>query len=783
MTKVGFRSQAHREMAKTKSKAVPSEVYIPFVQSLYADAYILYWGGITQGATSLIVYLHNGKIAYLLLAVALLGAGLFRYYGIRKRQKLPPPATSEIARQWEVDYLLRGALQGSLLGFYCFVALYLQPDPLAEIASIAVTLACAIAIVGRNYASNQMVLILSTTMTLPISAGVILRGDPYNIALGLLFIPFFTAIVNMSTRVRETFLSVIYEKLKASSLALRFDRALNTMSHGLIMLDRNGLVAVANAEAADLLAFSSPDKLMGRTLKALLMRGVAGGLLSLRDSHYVETQLTRALRDGRDRKLLVSFTNGRHLEFSAREGRDDLGVITFEDVTTRVEAEEKIRYMARYDNLTGLPNRAYFHELVGEFLISGDPQRNCALAVVDLDDFKNINDTLGHPVGDGLIYSVAQKLAGLARDNVKISRFGGDEFMLYFDNVESPQALQAELARIFEALQGEVDVAGHSLRVQASAGAVMAKVSDTDVDSMFVKADLALYKAKEYGKNGWQVFEATMDAEFRNRQILKADLRTAVEQKLLRVVYQPIVAMDTMRIASCEALCRWDHPEIGPVSPGVFIPLAEEMGIISEISDFVLKAASAECAKWPEHIRVSINLSAKDFRNSNVIAAVNEALAQSGLAPDRMEIEVTETALLDDKSSTRKLLEELKELGVRIALDDFGTGYSSLSYLHTLPLDRVKIDRSFIEDITRSERSLDLLRGVVNLSRPLGLSVTIEGVETFDQLKVLALDVKPDLVQGFLFGSALSASGIETMSTTVWPFAQDLKPLRRIVAR
>jgi diguanylate cyclase (GGDEF)-like protein len=770
-------------MKRTRPKTIPADIYIPFVQSLYADGYILYWGGITQGATSLIVFLNNGKPVYLLLAIALLCAGLFRYAGIRKYQGQPVPVTSAEARQWEVDYLLRGAVQGSLLGCYCFVSLYLQPDPLAEIASIAVTLACAIAIVGRNYASTQMVLILAMTMTLPISAGVILRGDFFNIALGLLFIPFFTAIIQMARRVRETFISVIYEKKNAHSLATRFNRALNTMSHGLIMLDTDGRVAVANAEAAELLSVDSPDRLLGRSLKALLMRGVAGGLLSLRDSHYVETQLTRALRDGRDRKLLVSFTNGRHFEFSAREGRDDLGVITFEDVTTRVEAEEKIRYMARYDNLTGLPNRAYFHELVGEYLAGGDRDRHCALAVVDLDDFKNINDTLGHPVGDGLIYSVAQKLAGLARDNVKISRFGGDEFMLYFDNVESEDALDAEMKRIFDAMQGEVDVAGHALRIQASAGAVLARVADTDVDSMFVKADLALYKAKEYGKNGWQLFEKTMDAEFRNRQIMKAELRNAVEQKLLRIVYQPIVAMDTMRIASCEALCRWDHPDIGPVSPAIFIPLAEEMGIISDISAFMLRAASAECAKWPEQIRVSINLSAKDFRNRDIIEIVRDALKMSGLAPDRMEIEVTETALLDDKSSTRKFLEELKALGVRIALDDFGTGYSSLSYLHTLPLDKVKIDRSFIEDITRNERSLHLLRGVVNLSRPLGLEVTIEGVETFDQLKVLALDVKPDLVQGFLFGSALSASGIETMSTTVWPFAKDLKPVRRIASR
>jgi EAL domain-containing protein (putative c-di-GMP-specific phosphodiesterase class I) len=241
--------------------------------------------------------------------------------------------------------------------------------------------------------------------------------------------------------------------------------------------------------------------------------------------------------------------------------------------------------------------------------------------------------------------------------------------------------------------------------------------------------------------------------------------------------------MDTMRIASCEALCRWEHRDLGPISPAVFIPLAEETGMISEISHFVLQAACAECAAWPEQISVSVNLSAKDFRSRDVVEKVRTALTAARLAPHRLEIEVTETALLDDKSLTRQYIEELKKLGVRIALDDFGTGYSSLSYLHKLPLDKVKIDRSFLMDVSQNKRSLELLKGVVNLSRPLGLTITVEGVETFEQLKILALEVKPDLAQGFLFGSALTASGIQTMSNTVWPFARDIGEAERSIAQ
>jgi diguanylate cyclase (GGDEF)-like protein len=766
-----------------KKNEIPVDVYIPFVETLFRDGLTLSIGFFAQTLLVVLVYWKTMDPAYLAVTLGLLAVAFLRLRNIRKYRHAPSPQNWEEARRRENDYILYGSMHGFMLGAFCFVGIYLAYDPFAEIAAVCVTLASATSIAGRNYGSPRMVVIFIMTMTWPISLGFILRGDPYHFILGLLSAPFLFAIKRFADLVREVLFAALSEEKKANRIAQRFNRALNTMSHGLVMLGPDGRVAVANAEAAHLMSLKSPDALLGRSIHGLLMRGVAGGMLAPKDCRYIEAQLTRALREGRDRKVLVSLANGQHYEFSAREGSQELGVITFEDVTARVEAEDKIRFMARYDNLTGLPNRAYFHELVGEAMVSGDRDRLCGLAVLDLDDFKSVNDTLGHPIGDGLIYAVAERLAAIARQDITVSRFGGDEFMIFFDRVEDESHLTSQLDEIFAGLQGEVDVAGHGLRIQASGGAVLSRVKDTDVDAMIVKADLALYKAKELGKNSWRLFEASMDAAFRNRQLMKADLRTAVESKGLRVVYQPIVAMSTMRIASCEALCRWDHPDLGPISPSIFIPLAEEMGIISEISTFVLQAACAECAKWPDQTSVSVNLSAKDFRNRDVIQKVRDALAGSGLAASRLEIEVTETALLDDKSLTRQYIEELKQIGVRIALDDFGTGYSSLSYLHKLPLDKIKIDRSFLMDVTQNPRSLELLKGIVNLSRPLGLSVTVEGVETFEQLKILALQVKPDLVQGFLFGSALSASGIETMSNTVWPFAKDINTAKRAARR
>jgi diguanylate cyclase (GGDEF)-like protein len=730
-----------------------------------------------------LAFWRSGYSIYGEMAALLLVVGIWRYVGMLKFARMDAAIDRAQAQEWEREYILRGTAQALSLGFFCFIAFFIAKNHFAEIVAVCLIFGSIVTVAGRNYGSPRMVTIFSASFLVPFGLGLILRGDVPHILLGFMIVPYFLIVRATASQVREVLCSAVFGHTKARQLAQRFDRALNTMPHGLVMLSPEGKVVVANAEAAYLLLFASPERLLGRSLRSLLARGVAAGLLNKKDLQFAANQLTSALHDGRDRKLLLSFKNGRHFEFSTREGRDELGVVTFEDVTARVEAEERVRFMARYDNLTGLANRAYFHEQVMEIMASGDRDRLCALAVFDLDDFKSVNDTLGHPVGDGLIYAVAERLSVFADDHVRISRFGGDEFMVFFDRIDDEEIFRRKLDAIFEGLHGEVDVAGHCLRIQCSAGAVLNTVGDIDVDGMIVKADLALYKAKDHGKNGWKLFEASMDAAFRNRQMMKADLRNAVEARDLRVVYQPIVAMNTMRIASCEALCRWDHPQLGPISPSVFIPLAEEMGIISEISSFMLAAACTECAKWPEPITVCINLSAKDFRERSIIDKIRDTLAASGLAAHRLEIEVTETALLDDKALTREYLDELKALGVRIALDDFGTGYSSLSYLHTLPLDKVKIDRSFLLDVARSERSLQLLRGIAELSRSIGLVVTMEGVETFEQLKVLAANVKPDLVQGFLFGSALTASGIETMSSTVWPFGDEIETARRVVSR
>jgi diguanylate cyclase (GGDEF)-like protein len=758
-----------------KQEEVPGDVYIQFVRSLFDGASVLLIGGICYAVIAAMVYVHTGNKIYIAFALILFAANAWRYFGIRDFHRSGGEIRDvEEAKAWERNYIARGILQGLAVGAFSFVSIYVYPNTFAELASVALALSSVPTVATRNYGSPTMVRILSAMFVGPVALILILRMEIPYIILGLLIFPLWYITISTSAQLRNVLFSAVTGHKRAKQLAQRFDRALNTMPQGLLMFSQTGQVIVANAEAAILMDMKSPDAMLGRTISALLLRIVAAGLLDLDQYRYAALQLTGALRQGFDRKLVIALKDGRSFELSAREGQQNIGVVIFEDITTRVRAENRISTMARFDSLTSLPNRAHFHELVTERLAAGDPARHCALAIFDLDDFKAVNDSLGHPVGDELIRVVSGRIGSLAGKNTIISRFGGDEFVVYWDNIESIEILNERLDVVAGQMAGTVEIAGNRLRVQSSGGAVFVGARAADIDSLLVRADLALNKAKERGKNAWCLFEDAMEQAFRSRQLLKADLRTAVDQKALRVVYQPIVSVDTMKIASCEALCRWDHPKLGPISPATFIPLAEETGIISDITTFMLEAACTECAKWPNPLSVSVNLSAKDFRDSSIIEKVENALRLTGLSPERLEIEVTETSLLDDKSAARLYVEALRQIGVRIALDDFGTGYSSLSYLHKLPLDKIKIDRSFLTDVVEDERSLRLLSGIVQLSHRLGLQVTVEGVETFEQLKMLSVDVRPDLIQGFLFGSALTASGIETMSSAAWPFATEM---------
>jgi diguanylate cyclase (GGDEF)-like protein len=463
---------------------------------------------------------------------------------------------------------------------------------------------------------------------------------------------------------------------------------------------------------------------------------------------------------GQRSRALVQVTDDFYLEFTASQRESGGAVLIFEDVTARMRAENKILHMIRYNSLTGLPNRAYFGDLVQHALAERKRPGTVGFLVLDVDEFKHVNDVKGHVTGDRLLCMIAERIRKVAGDRAVAGHLMGDEFILFFPNENNRKDLEERMRRLHQQVQGAYELAGTTFRVSLSAGAVLCESDDFRMEDMQIKADLALFETKSRVKGGFTAFEEEMDARYLERQKLKLDLREAVANNELSIAYQPMFLPDGSRIACCEALARWTHPERGPIPPTVFIQIAEEMGIVSDITRRIIERACVDCVSWPEHMGVSVNLSVQDLRNSEIVGVVTDALLKAGLKPSRLHLEVTESCLMEEPVKVQAVLQELRARGITIAIDDFGTGYSSLSYLDALPLDLIKIDRSFVRNISEDARRFKLLRGTVNLSRELGLKIVVEGVETREQLALINKYNCADLIQGYVFAAPMSNAAI-----------------------
>jgi diguanylate cyclase (GGDEF)-like protein len=442
---------------------------------------------------------------------------------------------------------------------------------------------------------------------------------------------------------------------------------------------------------------------------------------------------------------------------------DDGGfVTTYMDITERRRSEEKIAHMALHDALTGLANRVLLGDKLEHALARVKRGEMVAVHLLDLDHFKNVNDTLGHPAGDKLLRDAADRLRALVRETDTIARMGGDEFAIVQVTIGQPSDATALAHRVIESVSRPYELEGRQVVIGTSVGIAVGPVDGLSSDQLMRNADLALYRAKGDGRGTYRFFEADMDVQMQERRALEYDLRKALAAGEFELHYQPVVHLETDRISGFEALLRWRHPQKGLVSPGTFIGLAEEIGFIVPLGEWVLRQACATAAKWPAHLRISVNLSPVQFKNPGLVQVVVGALSQAGLSPDRLELEITESALLEDSDATLSMLFRLRELGVRIAMDDFGTGYSSLAYLQSFPFDRIKIDRSFIKDITDGVGSLNIVRAMAALARGLGMETTAEGVETSEQLYTVRSEGCTEM-QGFLFSQPLPPDELEAL--------------------
>ena len=438
------------------------------------------------------------------------------------------------------------------------------------------------------------------------------------------------------------------------------------------------------------------------------------------------------------------------------------------DLTEQRKSEREITRLARFDSLTGLPNRAMMRQTLDEALRNASiRQKGCTLFMIDLDRFKNVNDTLGHPIGDALLRQVADRLKSVMGNHGQVGRLGGDEFQAVLPGTVDIGLLESLARTLIEQVSRPYQIEGHKVMIGASVGIAIGDPGRASADALVRNADLALYAAKAAGRGKHCFYEAAMHSEAAERQLLENDLRQAIERGELSVHYQPIVRTAGEEISGFEALCRWQHPTRGSISPAKFVPLAEEAGLIGKIGEWVLRTALEEAARWPNHVLVAVNLSPLQFNDPHVSEIVAKHLAETGVSPERLELEITEGVFLAEGDSTDETFAKLKKIGVRLSLDDFGTGYSSLGYLKKAPFDKIKIDQSFVRGAaSATNRNAAIIRAIVTLAETLGMDSCAEGVETHDDLQLIR-ELGVSMVQGFIFGKPSEASIARELANSV----------------
>jgi len=534
-----------------------------------------------------------------------------------------------------------------------------------------------------------------------------------------------------------------------------FETAVENIPLGIAMYDPGERLVVANARLCEVMGLPAGSLPVGiRFEEALVICGAAGHYGSVpADQVYRSRRSVFADRVGYQ---VEEVRGGRIISVIAHPMADGGAIITFEDLTERREAEARVEHMAWHDALTGLANRTQLRARLEQAMVRAHRGEVFALHCLDLDRFKAVNDTLGHPVGDDLLRAVTQRMRETVRPSDLVARLGGDEFAILQGMVGQPQEVEALAGRIVDALSRDYEIQGHRINISASIGVALAPQDGASPDVLMKQADLALYRAKAEGRGTWRFFEPEMDAQMQSRRVLELELRQALAASAFELYYQPLVDVASGRIIAFEALIRWHHPQRGLVAPDEFIPLAEETGLIVQLGEWVVKRACVEAASWPRAISIAVNFSAVQFRSPRLVDSVAEALAQSGLAAERLEIEVTESILLEDNARTLATLHRLRDLGARISMDDFGTGYSSLSYLRSFPFDKLKIDQSFVRDLELHGDAQAIVRAISGLGGSLCMRTTAEGVETQEQLDRLRADGCTE-AQGYLFGKPMPA--------------------------
>ena len=554
-------------------------------------------------------------------------------------------------------------------------------------------------------------------------------------------------------------------KLREDALSDRIARlnaALDTLSLGFLLYDRDHRLLVVNRRYHEIYRLPPGAVTPGMSALEVLRSNVGVGDQPDRSEDECIAEIGVMMGADAVPTQIQHLADGRVVAVEIQPIAGGGFVAIYEEATERWNAENRIAHMARHDAVTDLPNRVLLRERIEGAITRARRETGFAVLCLDLDNFKQVNDTLGHAVGDELLRAVAHRLRACLREVDTVARLGGDEFAIIQASVATPADAATLAQRILDVVSAPYALAHHSVIVGVSIGIALAPGDGLEPERLMQCADVALYRAKDDGRGVFRFFEAQMDARLQARRALELDLRAAFEAEAFDLHYQPIYDLAEERISGFEALLRWTHPTRGRVSPAEFVPLAEEIGLIVPLGEWVLRRACREASGWPDGLKVAVNVSAAQFTSIALIGTVQAALAESGLSARRLELEITESVLLVNGSATVAILHGLRDLGARIAMDDFGTGYSSLSYLRSFPFDKMKVDQSFTRDLTVEQGSGFIVRAVVSLASSLGMTTTAEGVETPEQLAWLR-EEGCDEVQGYLFSPPVPASELPAL--------------------
>ena len=754
-----------RFFTERRSPAVelPCEVRRRLIESSFADTTTTVSGAVVTGFCGfLFAFLTHsaGPAAAAIFALCTLPVRLHLIRGYRAS------FLTDDAKQ--LQSIERGLILGGVstllcAGFLAITTFRISDDPFVLTISFAIVMLNLLAIAIRYFGLRDGIVLQICAGALPLAAACVLKGGLFFLIPPVALAPLCLFIYKSAAKLRQTLLDEITFREQSQKIAAQFDAAINNMSHGLCTLDGEGRIVVFNDKFRTVLSLPPEALLAGCDIYALLGEAIPQ-LVTNAQYMLGDQALLPDQRFGSDTTINVETRDGRTIELTIHTMDTEGSVLVVQDVTDRFNAERKIQYMAHFDAVTGLPNRHAFETTLAESLDQLSPgQQSLTILFLDLDNFKQINDSLGHRTGDKVLLESAVRLRQVIEPDDFIARWGGDEFIiLHTHDLSAPTDGHTYTKRLIEEVRRPLVIDGSEVIVGVSIGSATAFSHGVSADALLSNADLALYAAKADGRGCWRMFEPEMDTRIQARRLLELELRNAVSSKDITVNFQPIVNVTTGRITAFEALARWRSPSRGNVPPSDFIPLLEETGLIHEVGGMILRRACAACARWPDSIAVSVNLSPIQFREQNLETTIADAVSASGLEPHRLILEITESTLFDDRIGVRNTLASLRTCGIQVSLDDFGTGYSNFGHLHSYPFDRIKIDRSFTLDLGRKQTSWDLVESIADLGRRLRKPVIAEGVETLMQLTTVRL-LKIAEAQGYLFGKPVPESEVAAL--------------------